>query len=373
MGRIIVEQILKIFWIFPIKQDRVVFRSSQGTKYNCNPKYISEYLRKYFPDKFELVWVFDNPEKYKFLENMEIKVYGEKSLKGLFHIITAKFLIDNHGIQSYIPVRKGQEVINTWHGGGSYKKSYANHSKKHIKYLEKMNRETTVFLSSCERFSNCNLRTIKESHPEKIMDSGLPRNDIFFRNNSEIALRVKQALGISTEKKLVLYAPTFRDDVTDENYKIDMETLLTAYKKRFGGDFVFAIRYHRFTKSNGENIWTSDVVDANGFEDMQELIYASDIMISDYSSCIWDASLAYKPCFIYAMDLPKYLKNRNFYTPITDWPFPLAESIDELVDNIEHFDDEAYRKKVNEHYIDLGSYEQGSACEIVAKYMISKL
>lgn len=296
----------------------------------------------------------------------------KKSVRGLVYIITAKFMIDNYGVQSYIPVRKEQVIINTWHGGGSYKKPYINHTKRHKKYIEKMERETTVFLSSCQRFTDCNLKRVKEMSPQKILESGMPRNDLFFHERNDIESRVKEKLGIPIEKRMVLYAPTFRDEASDENYQIDVEKVLTSCEKRFDGEFVFVVRYHRFAhpeKTAGDKL----VINANEYDDMQELIYASDVVITDYSSLIWDASLVYKPCFIYATDLPKYLSDRNFYTPISEWPFPLAENLDVLLSNIEQFDEKIYRENVDRHHKDLGSFENGTAGKQVAEYMLSQL
>ena len=88
---------------------------------------------------------------------------------------------------------------------------------------------------------------------------------------------------------------------------------------------------------------------------MQELLYASSALITDYSSCIWDASLTYKPCFIYAPDLDDYLADRNFYTPVSEWPFPMARDIDALEEIIRDFDEEHYKKEADRHHAELGS------------------
>lgn len=97
------------------------------------------------------------------------------------------------------------------------------------------------------------------------------------------------------------------------------------------------------------------------YPDMQELLCATDILITDYSSCMWDFSLMYKPCFIYANDLEEYKIERNFHTPIKEWPFPLSINNDELIKNINDFDNNKYIKKVKEHHEKLGSYENGQA------------
>lgn len=372
IGRDIVEQILKVFWLFPIRANRIVFRSAQGTKYNCNPKYISEYFEKNYPGKFQIIWLFDNPENYSFLRERGILCVKQKTLAGIFYSITARILIDNHGVQSYIPIRAKQIVVNTWHGGGSYKKSYANHTRQHIQYVKKMNRETTIFLSSCERFSKCNLKAQYESHPEKIMGTGMARNDLFFLPPDEKRkTAIKHALGIPYDKKVLLYAPTFRDDVSEENYDLDVNKLLDACEKRFGGKFVLAVRFHRFAHNTELGSTSEKIINVNDYDDMQEIIYISDVVISDYSSLIWDVSIAHKPCFIYAMDLQRYLKDRNFYTPISEWPFPLAESMDGLIENILCFDEEQYEEQVVEHHKALGSYETGTAAKQIAEYLVS--
>lgn len=233
----IIELLLKLFWIFPIKKNRVVFRSSQGTRYNCNPKYISEYLQSKYPNKFEIIWIFENASKYSFLKNSGIIVCNQKSIRGLFYIITAKFLIDNHGVQSYIPIRKKQEVINTWHGGGSYKKPYINHDKKHIKYVKKMNERTTRFVSSCHRFSINNLKRIYDEVPEKIMEIGMPRNDIFWQDRPDVIKKVKSNFEIPENRKIILYTPTFRDDWKDEEYEIDFKKIIQICNSKFKRKF----------------------------------------------------------------------------------------------------------------------------------------
>lgn len=143
----IIRNALKMLWILPVKKDRVVFRSFQGASYSCNPKYISEYITKNRRDDFEQIWLFKDPKKYVFLRKKGIKVVPQKSIRAVYYLITAGFLIDNLGVQSYIPIRKSQTVINTWHGGGSYKKIYKEATKEHVDYLRQMWDSTTFFLS----------------------------------------------------------------------------------------------------------------------------------------------------------------------------------------------------------------------------------
>jgi CDP-glycerol glycerophosphotransferase len=106
-----------------------------------------------------------------------------------------------------------------------------------------------------------------------------------------------------------------------------------------------------------------NVISASDYPDMQELLYAADILITDYSSSMWDFSLTFKPCFIFAPDLKKYLAEQGFYTPIEEWPFPIAETNEQLIENINNINEEKYKQTVRKHHADLGSYENGTACE----------
>ena len=104
------------------KSNRIIFRSMNSTRYNCNPKYISEYLSNHYNGKFDIIWVLNDKEKYSFLKNDNIKITPSKSLKTTYYYLSSKFIVDNNGAPKYISYKNDQIIINTWHGGGSYKK-----------------------------------------------------------------------------------------------------------------------------------------------------------------------------------------------------------------------------------------------------------
>ena len=118
--------ILKLFMIllhvFPVKNNRIIFNSYSGRQYACNPKYISMYLNEKYTGKYELIWAIRNASSYKWLTEEGIKVVEYYSLKRLFYEATAKVSINNVGSFSWMPNTKNQLRINTWHGGGCYKK-----------------------------------------------------------------------------------------------------------------------------------------------------------------------------------------------------------------------------------------------------------
>ena len=105
---------------------------------------------------------------------------------------------------------------------------------------------------------------------------------------------------------------------------------------------------------------------------MQELLWVSDILMTDYSSSMWDFSLTYKPCFLFATDLKEYQNERDFYSDIHTWPFILAENNDELNEKILSYNDEEYRQAVKKYHEDMGSYEKGSACKQITDVIMSE-
>ena len=126
------------------------------------------------------------------------------------------------------------------------------------------------------------------------------------------------------------------------------------------------IRKHHFVKS----IHIEGCIDASDYPDMQELLYAADSFITDYSSTIWDYSLTYKPGFLFVPDLEEYTKDRSFYTDPETWAFPLARTNEELADLIRTYDAEESRKKIDRHHEHLKIKETGKATKHIVEKII---
>lgn len=351
-----------VSFIFPIKKNRVLFRTIGGN-YSCNPKYISEYILKNCKDDFELVWIISPECDTAYFDRNNIKYCSKIGIKYFIYFFTSKFIIVNHNYPEFIPKKKSQRLINTWHGGGSYKRLIDNHT------TPEEYRNVDKFISSCRTFSELNLIQDFYIDPQKIFEIGMPRNDIFFENNAELSHSIKRQLGIDDNKKIILYAPTFRAFHCKKNIGDDFKKIVSACNERFGGEFVVVNRDHHFSLDNIISENDSAVYEASKISDTQQLILSADVVISDYSSIIWDTSIAKKPCFIYAYDLEEYYKTWDFYVPIEQWPFPVGKTIDEMVQNIRSFDEAQYNDAVKNHHKQLGSFENGTACRQVVEYM----
>ncbi len=351
--------------LFPIRKRRILFWSFRGYQYSCSPKYLSEYLHDHFGKEFELVWAFRDPEKWDLPDGIRKVRY--RSIPFFYFHFTAGFIVTNIYPIPLVCTRERQCLIDTWHGGGAYKAAgFDSGNRGEFRQLEFSRRNISVFLSSSRLFSEYFVRGGMRFKKE-ILNTGLPRNDIFFyspERQGRIIRDVRDRLGLAGDAKLLLYAPTWRE--RDAEYELDPERLRAAFAARFAGRWAVLFRTHM--KTGGRT--PEGVLDVSGYPDMQELLLASDALITDYSSSIWDYGLTGKPCFLYAYDLDQYREGRSFYLDIREWGFPVCETFDGLLAAVEAFDEEQHRRNMREHYRKMGGYDRGNACAAVASYIL---
>lgn len=357
---------IRFLHIFPINTHRVIMNSYRGSQYSCNPKYISEYLEK--TRKLEIIWAFNEPEDFVFLKERGIKTVKYSSIKRFYYEATAKVSINNVGSFSWIPLRKKQEHINTWHAGGSYKKTGLDEAENSLlmkKTIEMTANETTLFLSSSHYFSTVSIPH-NLGYNGKILDCGLPRNDNIVKGSgTEITNKVRKYFHISKELFILLCAPTWRYN-DNKIPVIDFEKVRFSIRKRFGKDCVILYRAHHITGGTAEG----NIVNATDYPDMQELLISADMLITDYSSCIWDYSFTYRPCFLYTPDLDDYIQKRGFNMDIYEWHFPICKTNTELARAIEDYDEVHHKENMDKHHMDLGACETGRACEIIGNQIL---
>ena len=356
-----VQNALQLFRVLPL-QNRVNFIAFSGRQYSDSPRRISELLLKEHPE-IQQVWAFTEPEKFRFLEEKGIKVVKYKSFEYLYYVMTSKVYVDNAEFWSALKFRPGQMVLETWHGGGAYKRVGGHridvNEREQQHAVEKMNK-ITLFLSSSQAFTNYVIRDAYQYRGE-VLECGLPRNDDLLRPDPAVAQKVRQTLDIPEDAKVLVYAPTFRNSHSLDLYDVDFGQLKAALERKFGGEWVILLRMHYYLADKAMAVGAPYLRNATEYPDMQDLLQCADVLLTDYSSCMWDFSLMQKPCFLYARDIAEYRGERDFYTPIDSWPFPLADDNDALQRVIADFDPDSYRAAVDRHHAELGSTESGTA------------
>lgn len=343
--------------------------------YSGNPKAVAEHLMTVYPGKFEIIFSIAQPKSYDRLRERGVKTVRFNSWGYFYYAMTAAVFLTNSGGFSYLPLRKKQYVINTWHGGGAYKKCGLHTYEDTPLFRNDLllsAKKTSVFLSTCTRFNE----VMEEAGliPKEIFwEIGMPRNDALIQEDSARRKAVRENLGLKDGEKLVLFAPTYRKiadnyfkDSIAISYGIDCARVCAALEERFGGTWRFAFRLHPMV-INRDNLPEGNILDLSDYEDMQDLLCAADVMINDFSSSMWDFMLTGRPSFLFAMDLEHYVETTQVYTPVSEWPFPQAVNNDELEHNILEFNEEKYAADCKRHYETLGGCETGKATQLVCE------
>ena len=366
--------------LLPIKKNRIILDNNLAHNFSDNAKYIILYLIKHYTNKYEIILSVTDEKKYVKLRKIGVKPVKYHSVMHYIYAMTSSVFVTNSGGYSYLPLKKNQVVINTWHGGGAYKKIGVDANSADDFYKKELllaAKKTTIFMSTGSLFSNLISKALLIPR-DRFLEVGMPRNDLLVNGNESLRDKIRINLGLKDNEKLVLYAPTYRkvDDNTFEqsiaiDYGIDSDRVCAALKKRFGGDWKFAVRFHPQIKDKAE-IKGAHVIDLTSYEDMQELLLAADVMINDFSSSMWDFMLTGKPSFLYAPDLQHYINTTDVYTPVEEWPFPKSTTNRELEKSILEFDAIKYKQDCESHYDQLGGCETGHATEEICKRIIER-
>lgn len=374
----LIRVILKAFYLFPIKNNVCFFSAYEGKQFSCNPKYIFLKMIEEYGDHFHYIWEYNYDIIPDELNINNVIVVKHNSIKYIYYLLTSKYIFTNSGITGKIPLRRRQININTWHGGGAYKRvglSYNEQQSLSAKVaLEFMYKQTTRFLSSSQVFTD--IMSISLNYPkDKFLPIGMPRNDILFSlKNKEFEEKIKDKIGLGKNDHVVLYAPTYRGSIgTTDEYKnnLDYHMLAECLKKATGFDNWYVLyRGHYYYDSHIKN--KNHFLNVSNYPDMQELLYISDVLITDYSSSIWDYSFTQRPCFLFVPDLEKYLAERGFYSDIKLWPGILCKNNDELGQSILNFDRDSYLSKLKAHHDKLANYETGHATEELLNIVFKK-
>lgn len=367
--------LIKIYSLLPIKSNKIIFWCNSFKSYGCNPKYIIEYLLDNYPGKFDIVLVFDSTLKLP--ENIPdgIRIVKYFSKEYLYELHTAHFIICNArtGDSYYWSKRKKQIYIQTWHSSLRLK-TIEKDAEKHLpqSYINAAKQDSeriNYIISGCGFSSNI----FKNSfwYDGDVIECGTPRIDYLLNfNNRE---QVLNKIGLSCEYKYILYAPTFRDD-KDFKYSIDFEKITCACKEKFGGKWKVLYRLHpnlihKITEYNLNDI----CVNMCHYPDMQELIVVSDLMITDYSSCMFDMMYLKRPCILYLPDYEKYLKSeRDLYFDINKLPFYNAYNESELLEYINRFINSDYLHRIEDFMCEIDSFENGIACKTITELILEK-
>ncbi len=360
-----------VFSLLPIKKNRVVFSSYYGCGYSDNSKAIAEELIKRGSDA-ELIWLCKSEREAATLPP-QVKPCPHNSLKRVYALATARVWVDNARKYERLCKKKGQRYLQCWHGFPlkRIEKDALDHLAPNYEHGAIRDSKNIDLLLAYAKVDRDILRRCFWYDGE-IAVWGVPRNDVFINPNTETAQKVRKAFSLPENRRLLLYAPTFRADNSTDAYEIDVTRIKDACEKRFSGEWTVLIRLHPNIAKQSEGLFaydSKDIVDATLYPDMQELLTSCDILITDYSSSMFDFGLSGRLCLRAAYDIESYKKDRNFYFDFEELPFPLAYNNDELIAAIEQYDADKYEIDRKEFYKKTAFVADGKASSRCADWI----
>ncbi|MEC0721885.1 glycosyltransferase [Bacillus haynesii] len=338
----------------PIKEKTVFYEAYHGRSIsgNCYAIFLKLVQDKDFKD-YHHVWVINDisdPMVEELKRNYQnVSFTSVDSNHYLKYLATSKYLINDTSFPFYFVKRDEQIYINTWHGTplktlGLDIKNRGMSTHKNIQ----RNLLHSDYLISPNQFTYEKLlksHDIYEIYAGKVADIGYPRTDLTLETNGE---EVRKTLNIPLDKKVILYAPTWRGTVGKENdtSQVLLDEVM-AIQKSMGDDYIVLLKSHYFTFEYFK-INKLDHLCVPNWYDTNKLLAAVDILITDYSSIFFDFLPLKKPVLFYMIDHKEYEAERGFYLDIDNLPGPVCENLNELIDKLQNVD--ILKKEFSEQY-----------------------
>lgn len=340
------------------KKNTVFFSSFIGKSYNDSPRYICEELMKLRPD-IDIVWQLSGSATGRDRVPAGVKCVPPHSLQALKAIATAKVIVDNFNRPFYMPKFDDQYYIQTWHGDRALKKILydMNDGKEY---------PDRKYMDLCIAGSDFGTRLYRTAfrYDGEVLQCGMPRNDVLLHPDADLMRRTRETLGISSGVKVLLYAPTFRNQNVAQNFIANIDLIQTreALEKTTGEKWICLARGH----VNNPGVVADGTMDVSSYPEMAELLLITDLFITDYSSGITDYQLLNRPLLLFQPDRASYLKDdRAFYFDMDASPFPIATSMDEVLEKVKDLDALAAAcPKLNDFF---GVTESGDSARLIAQ------
>lgn len=328
--------------VTPLNPNVLVFESTLARSFGGNPKAVYDELVRRGDSRLKVIV----SNKHVRVRDENTIVVKRHSFAFLWYLATAKYWINDQNFPHYITRRRGGVYVQTWHGTPLKKMfldqtNFFGRDPGYITRVKKMASQWNRLVSPNPHTSAA-MRS-SYGYRGEIFELGYPRNDVLSRPDRDVVGDgIRQRLGITKDKFVVLYAPTFRDDKPTKQgrFAFDWPFTPSAFHESLGDDVVLLIRTHNLV-SNKVRIpdeIASNVIDVSKYPDIQELFLASDMLITDYSSSFFDYAILDRPVLFFAYDLLNYRDSlRGFYLDYEkDLPGPIFENSETLFTEIRY-------------------------------------
>ena len=333
LGKVMIRKLFMyiISRIYPIEK-KIVFISFGGKQYSDNPREISEKMHGLYPN-YKHIWIInEDMDKYSMIPSYVKKIGVCHRFKILKEMATAFCIISNNQFMDCYYKRPAQYYINTWHGNNPLKKILYDVLPEDEWPIRIADNKLVDLCISGSGFGS-RLYGSAMHYYGRILEIGTPRNDCLVNEDIKRAGEVRHRLHIPAKCKVLLYAPTFRDNLkSKQNVFVDLERIMKLLG--IDGDWRCLLRAHPASQGLKEE-QQLPVIDVTHYPDMTDLILIADMLITDYSSCASDIILRNKPAIMAQFDYDDYRKKcRDFYFEMDELPFFIAKTQAELEEMI---------------------------------------
>ena len=325
----------------------VFFESFQGRNYSCSPKAMFEEMRDSGDyNDYEFIWAFRNVHRPgKILQKLvgsekgpKISIVKYETFSYYKALAKAKYWVLNSNTRKFLKPTEEQVYIQTWHGT-PLKKIGLDVPGSDLDYAHEG--EKFSYMVSPSKY--CSEKLVSafglQGREDIVLETGYPRNDALFTFDQAKVNSVLRELDVPRGKKIILYAPTFRDNKHSEvsGYENASGLDFDKLKEQIGDEYIILFRAHYFVAKNMDLEKYKDfVIDVSDYEDVNDLYIVSDMLITDYSSVFFDYANLKRPIIFYMYDYEDYKKNaRDFYLDQNELPGPIVKTQEELAKAIE--------------------------------------
>ncbi|MFX1320931.1 MAG: CDP-glycerol glycerophosphotransferase family protein [Promethearchaeota archaeon] len=374
----LIKNISKL-WKDRVDEKLIIMGAYYGAAFLDNPKYLFEYLNK--NSDYKLVWIAKLREVSRVIRKKGFYVVSFFNFMTIKFLRKAKYIFIAHGAEDILPVKFSPKttIFLTWHGtpikkiNEGLENSYIYSKWADIFRLELRFDQFIDYLLTAtgnEKEHEILVKSFKIL-PKKILDLGYPKNDILFNQNKIFIANLMKKYQIpSNIEKIILYCPTWRADLK-LNFvftSLDLKKLKNLLEEI---NALFLIKAHKFVKEiNLEDFHNIKLVDKDA--DIQELLLFTDILITDYSSVIFDFLLLDRPILLYAYDLDNYSKTWGFYYNLEDIaPGPIFYNAEDLLNGIRNLDkiDNEFKEKRLEMRNRFNKFIDGKSIERILNFL----
>lgn len=355
-----------VFIKLPLLSNTVVFESYWGRSYSCNPKAISEYLAN--NSNFNLIWFGKGNKSF----NNDCIYAQIKTLKYFYYLARAKYLVNNANFPNFYIKKVGSVYLQTKHGTplkvmGNDELRNKDRTMPHFNALARRCSNWDYVISS----NPYSTEKWREGFPfsYEFIESGYPRNDYLykFRNDDNKLNEIRENLGLYGDKKVILLCPTFREYHNIPNYYLDFDSLSNNLTDKY----IILVRAHYLKNGiSGLDIisGSNGIVDVTLYPNIEDLYLISDLMITDYSSSMFDYANLERPIVIYTPDYDEYQSKRGLYFDIRKSLSICSVSTQSDLENVINqnlFNNEVYIDQLNKFNEKFCSFDYGSSSEII--------